>query len=105
AHEAPPAPPGLAVLDRLEQEAGAVAHEAEVGGDGGGQVGEQLPPHRDDGVRAGERPELVERRPDHGPAQSPSGPKARKKHVRLPVWQAPPPCWSTRNSRVSPSQS
>ena len=29
----------------------------------------------------------------------------RKKQLRLPVWQAPPPRWSTRKSTTSPSQS
>ncbi len=32
-------------------------------------------------------------------------PKARKKHERSPVWQAPRPSWSTMNNNVSPSQS
>ena len=65
ADERPPAPPGLAVLDRLEQEAGAVADQPVVGGDGGGQVGEQLAPHGDDRVGARQRAEVVEAGPDH----------------------------------------
>jgi hypothetical protein len=82
ADERPAAPAGLAVLDRFEQEAGLVAHEPGEGSDGRGEVGQQLAPHGDDRVGAGEAPELVERGSDH---PSPSGPKARKKQVRAPV--------------------
>ena len=50
-----PAAPALAVLDRLEQEAGLVVPaEAGEGGDRRDQVGQQLAPHRDDGVLRGE---------------------------------------------------
>jgi len=54
-----PAAPPLAVLDGLEQEPGLVAHQAGEGGDGRGEVGQDLPPNGDDGVLTGEGPELV----------------------------------------------
>ena len=58
------AAPALAVLDRLEQEAGAVADELGERGDRRLEVGEQLAPDRHDRVRRGERAELVAGRAD-----------------------------------------
>ena len=59
ADERPPAPP-VAVLDRLQQEAGPVLpYRAGEGGHRRGQVGQDLPPHRHDPVGAGQRPEVV----------------------------------------------
>ena len=56
-----PAPPALAVLDRLEEEAGVVANEPSEGSDRRGEVGQQLPPDRDDGVVARQRTKLSAR--------------------------------------------
>ena len=62
-HRIPPdereASPPLAVLDRLEQEPVAVADQLGEGGDRRLEVGEQLGPHRYDGVLGGELAELV----------------------------------------------
>ena len=49
--------------------------DAEEGGDRGGEVGEELPPHRDHGVVAGAGPELLPGGAVHRPV--PPGPKAR----------------------------
>ena len=66
-----PAAPALAVLDRLEQEAGLVADERGAkAATGRGEVGQHLAPHGDDGVLAGQGPELL---PGWGGA-SPEGP-------------------------------
>ena len=82
AHEGPAAPL-VAVLDRLEQEPGLVVRaQPGEGGHRRDEVGQQLAPHRDDGVVAGQGPELVPAGPDHPSAPAP--PKARKKQVRLP---------------------
>jgi hypothetical protein len=108
------AAPPLAVLDRLEEEALSVADELGERGDGCLQIGEQLGPHRYDGVLGGERVELLAAGADcglHRGAGATGQPAGRatsnfeKKHVRLPVWQAPLPCWVTLNSSASPSQS
>jgi hypothetical protein len=58
AHERPPAP-ALAVLHRLEQEAGLVAHHPQEAGHGGGEVAQDLPPHRHHGGSAGQGAEDV----------------------------------------------
>ena len=50
----------LAVLDRLEQEALAVADQLHERGDRGLEIGEDLAPDRDHGVLPRERAELVE---------------------------------------------
>ena len=97
------AAPALAVLDRLEQEARAVADELGVGRDRRLEVGEQLGPHGHDRVRRG--PARGTRRGSAGSARVQSAPKRRKKQVRSPVWQAPLPCWWTLNSSTSASQS
>ena len=104
-----PAAPALAVLDRLEQEAGLVA-AAQPGerGDRRDQVGQQLAPHRHDGVaRAARAVELVARSGSarHGGRRRLARRRPRKKHEYSPVWQAPLPSCSTTNSSVSPSQS
>ena len=61
-HEGEPSP-RLAVLHRLEQEAGGgvgtVAGQLEVGRHRRLQVGDQLPPHGHDGVAGGQGPEVV----------------------------------------------
>ena len=75
------AAPPLAVLDGLEQEARAVADELGVGGDRRLEIGEQLGPHRHDGVVAGQRPELVAARAD----PHYSAPKRREKQEYSPV--------------------
>ncbi len=99
ADEGEPAP-ALAVLDRLQQEAGFVGHHPAERGDRGDQVGDQLARDRHDGVGGSERVELVAARFDH------AGPNARWKQLYSPsTWQAPLPSCSTTNSRVSPSQS
>ena len=95
------AAPPLAVLDGLEQEARAVADELGVRRDRRLEVGEQLGPHRHDGVVAGQRAELVAARADPHYA----APKRREKQEYSPVWHAPLPCWSTLNSSTSASQS
>ena len=67
AHEGPPAPP-FGVLDGLQQEgplAPVGAGQAGEGGDGRGQIGQQLPPHRHDGVLGGQGGELVAAGPIH----------------------------------------
>ena len=103
AEEREPAP-ALGVLDRLEQEPFAVADQLHERRQRRLEIGEHLAPHRHDRVLAAQRDELVERRsypPSIGPsvtcAVGHTGPgaaplpKARKKHVRSPVWQAPRP--------------
>ena len=55
--------PALAVLDRFEQEAGAVTDELGVGRHRRLEIGQELGPDRDDGVVGGERAELLARRP------------------------------------------
>ena len=90
------AAPSLAVLDRLEQEAGAVADELGVRRDRRLEVGEQLGPDRHDGVLARQGAELVARRSDAEPvhAAGRSGvdaEAAEEARVRSPVWQAPCP--------------
>ncbi len=106
------APPPLAALDRLEEEAGAAvaADDAEEGGDRGDGVGHELAPDRHQAVLGGQGAEPVEAgtrpaevRLAHGSATA--SPKARKKQLRLPVWHAPRPSWSTITSSASPSQS
>ena len=97
-HEREAAPP-LAVLDRLEQEPRRVADELQERGDRCLEVAEQLGPHGHDAVFGGESVELVAGR------LQVHEPNLRKKQVRAPVWQAPAPSCSTRNSNVSPSQS
>ena len=71
-----PAPPPLGVLHRLEKE-GAIGRvgpgQTGKGGDGRGQVGEKLPPDRDDGVAAGQRRKVLTARMTHG-ARGSSGP-------------------------------
>ena len=96
------AAPPLAVLDRLEQEARAVADDAQERGDRRDEVGQHLAPHGHDRVLAGEHPELVARRTS---SSSRAASARRKKHVCSPVWHAPLPSCSTTNSSVSPSQS
>ena len=106
------------MLDRLEQKARFVApaqpHERRHRS---GQVGHELSPYGDDAELGGESDEpvaveLLERDGVAVSHESPHAPwwddepsKDRKKQVRAPVWQAPLPCCSTRNSSVSPSQS
>ena len=86
-----------------------VADELDEGRDRRLEVGEHLAPDRDDGVVARQRAELVERRLDGGEAHTGPGsappPKARKKQLRSPVWQAPRPSCSTTKSSTSMSQS
>ena len=96
------AAPPLAVLDRLEQEAGAVADELGVRGDRRLQVGEQLGPHRHDRVA---RAASARNSSRLGRIRTHSAPKRRKKQEYAPVWQAPSPCCSTLNSSTSASQS
>ena len=79
---------------------GPVADELDVGGDRRFEVGEHRRPHRHDRVLGRVRVEVLAGRKD--PHRQP---KARKKQVRAPVWQAPAPSCSTLNSNVSPSQS
>ncbi len=107
-------PPPLGVLDRLEEESrsavGVGTDELHERRDGRLEVSEDLAPHRDDGVIASERAEVVARGPDRpgrahrGPGSEPS-PNARKKQERSPVWQAPRPSCCTTKSSTSPSQS
>ena len=103
------AAPVLTVLDRLEQEAVAVADELDERGHRRLEVGQHLAPDRDDGVLARQRAELPERRLDDGKAHTGPGsapsPNARKKQLRSPVWQAPRPTCSTTNRSTSMSQS
>ena len=97
--------PAFGALDRLEQEAGSIADELDVGGDRRLEIGEQLGPHRDHRVFGGVAVELVAGSAGTSSAGQASGPNDRKKHVRAPVWQAPAPSCSTLNSRASASQS
>jgi hypothetical protein len=64
--ERPPAP-ALAVLDRFQEEAGLVPHDAGEGRHGGREVAEQVPPDRDHRVGAGELPEGRPVRPEGHP--------------------------------------
>ncbi len=97
--------PVLAVLDRLEQEALAVADELGERRHGGFEISEHLAPHRYDRVVARQRDELIACRAAHNLPGAAPLPNARKKQVCSPVWQAPRPSCSTTNSRVSMSQS
>ena len=63
ADERPPAP-ALAVLDRLEQEAGLVTDQLDERRDRRLEIAEHLGPHGDDGVLGGEPVELLARRLD-----------------------------------------
>ena len=97
-----PAPPAL-VLDRLEQEAGLVADDAQEPGDRGRQIAQHLAPHGHHRVIARERVEISPRGlRAHGEVDVEN---ARKKQENSPVWQAPLPCCSTTNNSTSPSQS
>ena len=96
------AAPAFAVLDRFEQEPRAGADQLGVGGDRGLEVGEHLGPHRHHRVLGCQGAELVAARM-HG--QLAHSPNRRKKHEYAPVWQAPLPSCSTRNSSTSASQS
>ena len=103
--------PALGVLDRLEQETFAVPDELHEGRQRRLEVGEHLAPDRHDRVVARQLPERFPRRADDagrlahtGPGVAPP-PNARKKQLRLPVWQAPAPSCSTMNSNTSMSQS
>ncbi len=99
----------LAVLDRLQQEAFAVADQLQERGDRRLEIRQDLAPYGDHRVLRRERAELVERRLDRGVAHTAPGsaslPNARKKQLRSPVWQAPRPVCSTTKSRTSMSQS
>ncbi len=71
AHKRPPAPP-LGMLDRLQEESPVGMVGAGQPGEGRhrrGQIGEELPPHRDHRVLAGQRGELVAARVVHRPAR------------------------------------
>ena len=99
ADEREPRPP-LGALHRFEQESRAVADELHVGRDRRLEIGEHRRPHGHDRVRGRVRVEVLA-----GRKELHRQPKARKKQVRAPVWQAPAPSCSTLNSNVSPSQS
>ncbi len=103
ADEAVAAPP-FAVFHRLEQEAVTFTDQLQVGRDRRLEVRQHLGPHRHHRVFTGQRPELLAAGPHVQRGHRP-GPKERKKQVYSPVWQAPLPSCSTRNRRVSPSQS
>ena len=100
------APPAFGVLNRLEQKALALPHELGECRQRRLEVGEHLAPNRHDGVIARLLLEDLEARTEGhtGPGVDPS-PKARKKQLRAPVWQAPRPSCSTTNSNTSMSQS
>ena len=96
--------PALAMLDRLEQEPLAVAHQLQERRHRRLEVGQQFGPHGNDRVLGGQSVELVAVGP-HTETGHDVDPNARKKHEYSPVWHAPLPSCSTRNNRVSPSQS
>ena len=114
ADEREPAPP-LRVLDRLEEEAGRSCSaaptsftNAETG------VSRSASTSRQTGTTVwsrAERDELVAGEPHRGSAAIQTGPgvaplpKARKKQLCSPVWQAPRPSCSTTKSSTSTSQS
>src|ERR1039458_789400 len=60
-----PAPPSLGVLHGFEEKPGLVADHSHEPGHGGGQVGQQLVPDRDDGGLGGQSPELIPGWSDH----------------------------------------
>ena len=110
------------MLDRLEEEANTVSDELRERRYRRLEVGHHLPPHGHNRMCTCHLEELVERRFDGAAAGAAHGrsekvgavnvgaaasdaPKARKKQLRSPVWQAPAPSWSTTNRSVSPSQS
>ena len=87
---------------------GPVADQLGVGGHRRLEVGQQLRPDRHDRVLGGQAGELLAssgRIAQRRPSARRQAPKRRKKHECAPVWQAPPPSWSTTNSSTSPSQS
>ena len=103
------AAPAFRVLHRLEQEALAVTYELHERRQRRLEIGENVAPDRHDGVVARQGAELVARGPNRerrhkGPGAAPP-PKARKKQLCSPVWQAPRPSCSTTNSKTSMSQS
>ena len=114
--EREPAPP-LGVLDRLEQEGrriGSAAPASFTNAETGVSRSASTSRHTGTTVwsrasatnssRDGPRPQVTALRTQTGPGVAPP-PKARKKQLRSPVWQAPRPSCSTTNSSASTSQS